>query len=389
MSVLIQNGIVLTGSTRGRMDVRIDQGIIAQVSPSLRAGEGDCVIDAAGLYVAPGFVDIHTHGGANVDVNHAAEADLETVAVFFASHGVTGWQCSILTDTREQTLHCIRQARSYAAAGHPGARLLGIHLEGPFLSRDYRGSMPEHLLHTEFDLELVRSYQEAAGGLIRYITVSPEIAGAPEAIPALRELGIRVSIGHSGADYDTAWAAIRAGAEAATHTMNAMLLLHQHRPAITGAVLESDVYCETICDGIHLHPGTVRLILKTKGLDRVVAITDSIMAAGLPDGRYQLGVNDVTVEGGDAKITGTDIRAGSTLTMDRALRNLVKFTGEAPETVLPLLTQNPARLLGFDKMGEVAVGMAGDLVLLREDLTVAQTLVGGASQFKGPHELRS
>jgi N-acetylglucosamine-6-phosphate deacetylase len=198
-----------------------------------------------------------------------------------------------------------------------------------------------------------------------------------------------VSIGHSGADYDTAWAAIRAGAEAATHTMNAMLLLHQHRPAITGAVLESDVYCETICDGIHLHPGTVRLILKTKGLDRVVAITDSIMAAGLPDGRYQLGVNDVTVEGGDAKITGTDIRAGSTLTMDRALRNLVKFTGEAPETVLPLLTKNPAKLLGFDKMGEVAAGMAGDLVLLREDLTVAQTLVGGESQFKGPHELRS
>lgn len=389
MSVLIQNGTVLTGSTRGRMDVRIDRGIISQVAPSLRAGEGDCVIDAAGLYVAPGFVDIHTHGGANVDVNHAAEADLETIAVFFASHGVTGWQCSILTDTREQTLHCIRQARSYAAAGHPGARLLGIHLEGPFLSRDYRGSMPEHLLHTEFDLELVRSYQEAAGGLIRYITVSPEIAGAPEAIPALQELGIRVSIGHSGADYDTAWAAIRAGAESATHTMNAMLLLHQHRPAITGAVLESDVYCETICDGIHLHPGTVRLILKTKGLDRVVAITDSIMAAGLPDGRYQLGVNDVTVEGGDAKITGTDIRAGSTLTMDRALRNLVKFTGEAPETVLPLLTQNPAKLLGFDKMGEVAAGMAGDLVLLREDLTVAQTLVGGASQFKDPHELRS
>lgn len=389
MSVLIQNGTVLTGSTRGRMDVRIDRGIISQVAPSLRAGEGDCVIDAAGLYVAPGFVDIHTHGGANVDVNHAAEADLETIAVFFASHGVTGWQCSILTDTREQTLHCIRQARSYAAAGHPGARLLGIHLEGPFLSRDYRGSMPEHLLHTEFDLELVRSYQEAAGGLIRYITVSPEIAGVPEAIPALQELGIRVSIGHSGADYDTAWAAIRAGAESATHTMNAMLLLHQHRPAITGAVLESDVYCETICDGIHLHPGTVRLILKTKGLDRVVAITDSIMAAGLPDGRYQLGVNDVTVEGGDAKITGTDIRAGSTLTMDRALRNLVKFTGEAPETVLPLLTQNPARLLGFDRMGEVAAGMAGDLVLLREDLTVAQTLVGGASQFKDQHELRS
>lgn len=382
MSVLIQNGTVLTGSTRGRMDVRIDQGIISEVAPSLRAREGDCVIDAAGLYVAPGFVDIHTHGGANVDVNHAEEADLETIAVFFASHGVTGWQCSILTDTQEQTLHCIRQARSYAAAGHPGARLLGIHLEGPFLSRDYRGSMPEHLLHTEFDLELVRSYQEAAGGLIRYITVSPEIAGVPEAIPALRELGIRVSIGHSGADYDTAWAAIRAGAESATHTMNAMLLLHQHRPAITGAVLESDVYCETICDGIHLHPGTVRLILKTKGMERVVAITDSIMAAGLPDGPYKLGVNDVIVQDGDAKLpNGT--RAGSTLTLINALKNLVAFTSLPVEQLLPLLTRNPAQLLGLsEQKGAIAPGMDADLVLLGEDLTVDATIAGGKVVYR-------
>lgn len=381
MSTLIQNGTVLTNSARKHMDIRIDQGIISDAAPSLTAAAEDSIIDASGLYVAPGFIDIHTHGGANVDVNHASEADLEKISVFFASCGVTGWQCSILTDTEEQTLRCISHAKNYAASAHSGARLLGIHLEGPFLSRDYRGSMPEWLLMPRFDFDLIQKYQEAAGGLIRYITVSPEIAGVSEAIPSLRDLGIHISIGHSGADYDTTWTAIRAGAEAATHTMNAMMLMHQHRPAITGAVLESDIYCEVICDGIHLHPGTVRLILKTKGFKKVIAITDSIMAAGLPDGQYQLGINNVTVADGDAKITGTDIRAGSTLTMDRALRNLVQFTGEKPETVLPLLTKNPATLLNYDKMGDIAVGNVGDIVLLTEDLVINKTIVGGRVQF--------
>ena len=381
MSTLIQNGTVLTNSRRSRLDVRLDGGVISELAPSLPPKRGETVIDAAQLYVVPGFLDIHTHGGANVDVNHASEADLEKISVFFASHGVTGWQCSILTDTEEQTLWCIEQVKKYVHADHPGARLLGIHLEGPFLSRDYRGSMPEHLLRTELDVELVRRYQEAAGGLIHYMTVSPEVAGTTEAVPKIRAMGIHLSIGHSGADYDTSWSAIRAGVEAATHTMNAMLLLHQHRPAITGAVLESDVYCEVICDGVHLHPGTVRLILKTKGLDKVVAITDSIMAAGLPDGQYKLGVNDVTVTNGDAKITGSDIRAGSTLTMDRALQNLVRFTCREPEAVLPLLTENPAKLLGLASQGSVAVGMRGDLALLTHELTVDQTIVSGQCQY--------
>ena len=360
-SMLIRGGTVLSHAKRFPADVRITNGVISQLSPAL----------------APGFLDIHTHGGANVDVNHASEADLETISRFFASHGVTGWQCSILTDTREQTLWCIQQARSYTSHPHSGARLLGIHLEGPFLSRDYRGSMPEHLLLPQVDTELLATYQQAAGGLIHYITISPELSGAVEAIPTIRNLGIHVAIGHSGADYETSWNAIRAGAESATHLMNAMLLLHQHRPAITGAALESDIYCEAICDGLHLHPGTVRLILKTKGPERVVAITDSIMAAGLPDGQYQLGVNDITVTDGDAKITGSDIRAGSTLTLDRALRNLIAFTGLPPEQILPLMTENPARLLGLRSKEAVDTGMDGDLVLLDGNLEVVTTICGG------------
>ena len=161
-------------------------------------------------------------------------------------------------------------------------------------------------------------------------------------------------------------------------TFNAMQLLHQHRPAILGAVLESDAYCEAICDGRHLHPGIVRLLLKVKGPDRVVAITDSIMAAGLPDGKYHLGVNEVVVEDGDAKLASDGTRAGSTLTQDAALRNLLAFTGRSLEEILPLLTENPARLIGvFDRKGSIADGKDADLVILDQDNRVADVFLRG------------
>ncbi len=244
--------------------------------------------------------------------------------------------------------------------------------------------MPEHLLQSN-NLPLVRHYQELAEGSIRYLTLSPELPGAVEMIPALKELGITVAIGHSGATYDQAMAAVSAGAMAVTHMGNAMRLLHQHEPAIFGAALESDLYCEVICDGRHLHPGTVRILLKAKGLDRVVAITDSIMAAGLPDGRYHLGVNDVVVEKGDAKLASDGTRAGSTLTQDTALRNLLAYTGRPLEEILPLLTENPARLVGvFDRKGSIAEGKDADLVLLDEQNQVDTVFLRGRPLHRTP-----
>ena len=164
-----------------------------------------------------------------------------------------------------------------------------------------------------------------------------------------------------------------------THTGNAMKLLHQHFPAIWGAVLEDDdVYCEMICDGRHLHPGTVRFIIKIKGLDRVVAITDSIMAAGLPDGNYKLGVNDVVVVDGDAKLATDGTRAGSTLTTGKALKNLLEFTGRSLTDIIPMLTENPARLIGvYDRVGSIEPGKDADLVFLDEECNVVRTLVKG------------
>lgn len=371
----IINGQVYIDHTFQKKTIYIQDGTIHLL-------EADCqtsgtVFDAAGRRIVPGFIDIHTHGAVGVDVNGASAEDLEKIGKFFAKNGTTSWLASILTDTEEQTSRAISQCIEYQASAGKGAQLLGIHLEGPFLASEFKGAMPEHLLK-KGSADLAASYQRQANGNIRYITVSPEVEGVLELIPRLRELGIVVAMGHSGADYDTAMAAIQAGTAACTHTFNAMAPLHQHRPAIIGAALESDVYCEMICDGLHLHPAIVRLLWKTKGPQRLVAITDSIMAAGLPDGNYHLGVNQVVVEKGDAKLASDGTRAGSTLTQDRALRNLLSFTGLSLEEILPVLTENPAKLIGvYDRKGSIEDGKDADLVVLDEQNQVADVFLQG------------
>ena len=371
----IINGQVYIDHTFQKKTIYIQDGTINLL-------EADCqtsgtVFDAAGRRIVPGFIDIHTHGAVGVDVNGASAEDLEKIGKFFAKNGTTSWLASILTDTEEQTSRAISQCIEYQASAGKGAQLLGIHLEGPFLASEFKGAMPEHLLK-KGSADLAASYQRQANGNIRYITVSPEVEGVLELIPRLRELGIVVAMGHSGADYDTAMAAIQAGTAACTHTFNAMAPLHQHRPAIIGAALESDVYCEMICDGLHLHPAIVRLLWKTKGPQRLVVITDSIMAAGLPDGNYHLGVNQVVVEKGDAKLASDGTRAGSTLTQDRALRNLLSFTGLSLEEILPVLTENPAKLIGvYDRKGSIEDGKDADLVVLDEQNQVADVFLQG------------
>ena len=338
------------------------------------------LVEASGKKIVPGFIDIHTHGGVGVDVNDASADELEKIGEFFAKNGTTSWLCSVLTDTEEQTLWCIDQFNEYKKKKRKGSDLVGIHLEGPFLAKEYKGAMPEFLLR-KFDINLLKKYQERSGENVRYLTVAPEVDGIAGGIKEMTELGIAVSLGHSGADYETTMKAIENGATAATHTFNAMKLLHQHFPSIMGSVMESDVYCEAICDGRHLHPGVVRLLIKTKGLDRVVAVTDSIMAAGLPDGKYKLGVNDVVVEEGDAKLADTGVRAGSTLTQNVALLNLLKFTGRPLAEILPILSENPAKLIGiYDRKGSIEDGKDADLVLLDEENKISEVFVMGQRQ---------
>lgn len=364
---ILVDGMLIDGAVSAR-DGRITG--VGHVFPE----SGACVFDAKNAVVAPGFLDLHTHGAYGVDVNAADAEGLRKIGRFFAAHGVTGWLCSILSDTEEQTLRCIAAARGAMADPGGGARLLGIHLEGPFLSETYAGAMPKRLLRTG-DPELIRRYQDAADGAIRYLTVAPEVPGVPDTVRAVSDT-ITVALGHSNATYAEAMACIDAGAKASTHTFNAMRLFHQHEPGMMGAALESDIFCEAICDGRHLHPGAVRLLIKTKGTGRVVPVTDSIMAAGLPDGDYMLGVNEITVADGDARLKGGGARAGSTLTADTALRNLMSFTGLGAEEILPMLSGNPARLIGEDKrLGRIAVGYEASFVLLDDAWNVRKTWI--------------
>lgn len=370
----IVNGQVYLNRRFENATVCLENGKICLVEMPQQDGT---VFDAQGMKVVPGFIDTHTHGAVGVDVNGATAEDLEKISRFMASHGTTCWLCSVLTDTEAQTRWCIEQFKQHGQMEQEGAELAGIHLEGPFLSPQYKGAMPEHLLKTN-DIELVRRYQQLADGHIRYITISPELEGVQDMIPALRELGIVVGIGHSGATYEQSMDAISLGASVGTHVGNAMRLFHQHEPAIFGAVMESNVYCETICDGRHLAPGSVRMYAKCKGLDRIVAITDSIMAAGLPDGDYHLGVNDVVVVNGDAKLKSDGTRAGSTLTQDMALKNMVSWLPNTLEEILPTLTENPAKEMGlWDRKGSIADGKDGDLVLLDDRCNVCHVFARG------------
>lgn len=380
--LLIENGEVLVNGRFEKVNIVVENGKIARLARNGFDNKGYERFNASGKKIVPGFIDIHTHGGHGVDVNNATTADLINLSRYFAAQGTTGWLASIVTDTYEKTIWCIGQIRQAIEEANDGARILGIHLEGPFLSREYKGSMQGALLR-KADGSLFEKYQDAAAGLIKYITVSPEVDGVSELIMELSRRGVIVSLGHSGADYDTALNCIRNGATGATHTFNAMKLLHQHSPGICGAVLETDVFCEAICDGIHLHPGIIRLLLKTKGMDKVIAVTDSIMATGLPDGLYNLGVSRVKVADGDVTLVSDGTRAGSTLTTSVALRNLVNFTGGKLEEVILLLTANPAALLKIDNSkGSIMEGKDADLVLLDESLRVDMTIVGGRVVYK-------
>lgn len=355
--------------------ITVEDGVIAAVEEGRAKGAAEL---GAGM-LTPGFIDLHTHGAAGVDVNAADEEGLRRIAAFFASQGVTAWHASVMTDTEEVTRRCLSAIRNVMRDGSGGARLMGAHLEGPFLAREYKGAMPERLLRTG-DAAMLRGLEKDFPGVIRYITVSPEVPGV---IDMIREIAdeVVVAIGHSGATYDESMRAIDAGARCITHTFNAMRLFHQHEPAIMGAALESDCWCEAICDGRHLHPGTVRMLLKCKGMQRVVAITDSIMAAGLPDGNYKLGVNDVVVKDGDAKLLN-GVRAGSTLTLQQALQNLVRFTGKTAEEVLPLLTANPAEAMRLSgRQGVIAVGADADLTLLDDTLTARRVWSRGEEVY--------
>jgi N-acetylglucosamine-6-phosphate deacetylase len=337
-------------------------------------------VDLPGAVLAPGFVDIHIHGAAGHDVMQADVTGLSAIATLLAKHGVTSYFPTTVTASDDVTLRALDALANAiddaADVNSAGARPLGIHLEGPFLSHARRGVHPPAELQQP-TLARFDCFWQAARGHIKMMTIAPELPGAVEVIAEASRRGVCVSLGHSDADFAATLRGIEAGGRHTTHTFNAMRPLGHRDPGILGAVLtDTRVSADIIADGIHLDPAVVRLFLQLKGADQSVLITDGMAATGMPDGRYRLGPLEVEVKDGRCLSNGS--LAGSVLTMDRAVRNVMAFAGWSLANAVRIATLNPAQAAGInDQAGRLVPGAPADILVLSPTGEVLQTILGG------------
>jgi N-acetylglucosamine-6-phosphate deacetylase len=334
-------------------------------------------LDFPGATLTPALFDIHIHGAAGHDVMEATPESLSAVGKFLTTRGVGSFFPTTVTAPLDMILRSLEGISKLIASGQDfGARPLGIHLEGPFLSHAKRGvHPPEHLIPPT--IQTFEKMWQAAEGRIRLVTVAPELEGAEEFIAHAKSLGVRISLGHSNASTPAARAGVAAGAASATHTFNAMKALDHRDPGILGVVLtDESLFAEIICDGIHVDPSLVSLYWKAKGPERAILVTDAMSATGMPDGSYMLGGFPVEVAEGKAISNG--VLAGSVLTLDKALRNFSQFTGAPLTTVAALATRNPARMTGLeDEVGTIAPGRKADITVLDPNGEIVATILGG------------
>ena len=360
--------------------VSIENGCVTSIGDRVSSGTApnQTIMDFGDCTIVPGFFDLHVHGGANCDVMGGGASDLKRFEEFLARHGVTSYYPTTVTAALDVTLSALeRLADAIEAkdAGQRRARPLGIHLEGPFLSHKRRGMHPPEDLLPPRVSTFDRLWQ-AARGHVRHMTIAPELDGAEELIAEATKRGVCMSIGHSDADLEQARRGVKAGARHATHTFNAMRPLDHRDPGILGEVLTNDrLTAEVIADGIHVEPEVVDLVFRAKGAENLVLVTDAISATGMPEGKYLLGTVEVEVKDGRCMRDGK--LAGSVLTMDRAVRNLMKFAKLDLKTAVRCATSNPARTAGLPKKGVIEPGADADFVVLSPAGEIRATVVGG------------
>lgn len=336
---------------------------------------GTIRLDGAGCVVLPGFIDLHIHGGAGHDTMDATPEVLAAISVFLASRGVTAFTPTTMTAPHLPTLAAVQNVAAAMAQPLPGAAILGVHLEGPYISPRFPGAQAKENIRAanlaEFD-ELLTA------GPVKLITLAPEEPGADALIDAALDAGVRVLIGHSAATYEQAIAAFDRGVSQATHTFNAMTGLHHRKPGVVGAVLCDDrIFAQLIADTIHVHPAATAVLARCKGPDRLLLITDAIRATGLAEGESELGGQPVFVQDGQCRLADGTL-AGSILTMDAALRHFLAATGWPLEKAWPVTSRTPAAALGIgNEYGSIATDYRADLVVLDDALEVVATIVGG------------
>ena len=373
---------VTPGKDLGVVGVRVEDGRIVSVGRDVRPAAGDRIVDADGLTLLPGFVDIHSHGRSGRDFCDATDAAFETIGHDKLKDGVTGFLATGLTRPEEELAELCRCAERYKARGE-GATCLGVHLEGPFFNADMAGAQnPAYLMKP--NAALVKRLHAISP--VRKVSLAPELEGAEACIRELAAAGIVASGGHSAADYATFERARLAGMTHLTHFCNAMIPIHHLRPSmVTGGLLADDVFVEIITDGVHLSDPMIRLIARAKGPDRVMVITDAMCAAGCPDGTYSLGGLRVNVANGKATLADVPYDpkavvsnvAGSVALFCDCFRRFVRVTGWPLEEAVKAAGYNQCRSLGIMDRGEIAPGQVADLVLLDEDLVPQETIGGG------------
>lgn len=383
--MVIKNALVfILGQGFLKKDVWIKDGYFAEIVDDFAALHSQIyaeeknagnVIDAEGDYLIPGLVDVHFHGCAGVDFSEQTKKALDTIGRYEAEHGITSICPATMTIAQESLLEICKEAQEYTQKEN-ASRLCGIHLEGPFISMKKRGAQnPDYVQKP--DIETFCRLQEAAHGLVRMITIAPEVEGAETFIRKLSG-NVHISVGHTMSDYETASHAFALGADHVTHMYNGMCGFSHRAPGVIGAAFDAKhVMVELICDGVHIDPSVIRATFQMFGPNRVVLVSDSMMATGMEDGNYSLGGLPVTVKGNLATLSDGTI-AGSVTDLMDCMRMAVQM-GIPFETAVRAATYNPAKSIGVENMcGSIEVGKYGDCVLLQKnDLKTKMVILGG------------
>ena len=365
--------------------VLCEDGKITFVGSSCDAAPepGSQLIDAAGRIVLPGLIDTHVHGSDGDDVMVNGVEGIRRVSRAQLRYGTTAYLPTTIAARHDELLRAIEDTIAAENNAEPAAEILGLHIEGPYINRAFKGAQPDNGIRDP-NLDECHALLQAAAGRIKLMTLAPELPGGLELIRWLVNEGVIASLGHSEADYDTALAAIEAGATHATHLFNAMSGLHHRKPGLASACLNEPGICaEIILDGVHVHPQMARLAARVKGREGLVIITDASAAQGCPDGFYTLGGTQIQVRAPLCTLMDGVTIASSVLTMNHAVRNAMAFTGLNLLDAVQMASLLPARLCGVeDRKGSLDVGKDADLAVLAPDFSVRLTICAGEVVYK-------